>query len=237
MNRWMFLAVFPITLLLAGCWRGEDDGDQMQRFNAPIDGADAAQVTLEIGVAEAEITPLTDSTDLFVAQVNYDAPVQFTITDGAQRQIRLADEGDEFFGSSDGDALWQVALNDSVPLDLTVNSGVGETRLELLGTLLTNLHIDADVGDVTVYLPATTHTVSVDGDVGEITLVLPLEAGVRLSAEVSVGELDVTDRLERISGESETTGESGVWQTDGFAEAAVQITIAVTADVGEITIR
>jgi hypothetical protein len=62
---------------------------------------------------------------------------------------------------------------------------------------------------------------------------------VRLTADVGTGGIEVSaDNLERVSGEDDNfVGDSGTWETDGFAEADRQIIIDYDGGTGGLTVE
>ena len=47
---------------------------------------------------------------------------------------------------------WNLTLSDEIPLNLEVNSGASDTKLDLKGLNLKNLDVNAGVGDITIDL-------------------------------------------------------------------------------------
>jgi hypothetical protein len=85
---------------------------------------------------------------------------------------------------------WDLRLNDEKPIDLQVDFGAGEGRLDL-GTLnLRSVDIHMGVGELRVDLrgtPKNDYSLSLRGGVGEVTVYLPQGVGVVADAKGGIG--------------------------------------------------
>ncbi|MFQ5577537.1 MAG: LiaI-LiaF-like domain-containing protein [Anaerolineae bacterium] len=147
-------------------------------------------------------------------------------------------------------------------LDLTgldVTAGVGEVTLQLPPGRYP-LRIDGDVGAFKITIPAgagieadinggvggfsieisegADMNATITGDVGNFTITLPGDSAARISADVSLGNISIPARFERVGGgEREGAGEQGVWETSNYSRADRKITIDVQGDIGNLTVR
>jgi predicted membrane protein len=121
-----------------------------------------------------------------------------------------------------------LALNNMVPVDLTVNTGVGETGLDLRDFELNALSIESGVGTLDLKLPSGDYDVTLQAGVGSATIELPEDSAVSLHVTGGIGDITVTDSLESV-------GEYR-WQSPGYEDAEEQIDLTITAGVGDLTI-
>jgi serine/threonine protein kinase len=121
-----------------------------------------------------------------------------------------------------------LALNNMVPIDLTVNTGVGETNLDLRSVELSALSIESGVGTVDVKLPTGSYEATMNAGVGETTIELPEDSAVDLRVLGGLGDIEVTDSLESV-------GEDH-WQSPGYEDAEQRIELTITAGVGDLTV-
>ena len=158
------------------------------------------------------------------------------------------------------DLRWEIGLNPNIPLDLDINSGVGEVSLDLADLTLTAVTIDSSVGEVDLILPAmdASYRVSVNGSVGDFsisveegaavdlilkagvgnfTVNVPRDAAVRVDAQTGVGDIRVPPHFDQIRGDDRAVGEQGTWETPNFDGAARRITIEFDGGVGGLTVR
>jgi hypothetical protein len=130
-------------------------------------------------------------------------------------------------GTGDGKNRWDVRFNQHLPLDLRVECGAGEGRLDL-GTLdLHSLEITMGVGTLRLDLrgkPPESYSVHIRGGVGEATVYLPRDVGISASASGGIGEISVSGL--RKSGNQ--------YVNDLYASAPVRIHLDVEGGIGTI---
>lgn len=202
-----------------------------------VEAGDVAAVdaTVEMGVGELQIEQGGDS--LLDATFNYNvdawAPVVEYSTSGNQGQlvVRQPEANVDNIGIPDADIRyqWDLQFGDDVPLDLTINLGVGESDLQLSGLPLRNLDINTGVGQTNIDLSGDWQEdvdVRISGGVGETVLMLPRSTGVRLQSETALGNLTVNG-LRR---------DGDVYTNDAFGASDVTMDIEIRGGVGSITI-
>lgn len=87
---------------------------------------------------------------------------------------------------------WNLLFNNSVPIDLVVDTGAGTSVLDLRALDLNSLSMETGAGVVEVDLRGNYGhdlRVMINGGVGELTVRLPDEMGVRVSTEMGIGGL------------------------------------------------
>ncbi|MBL8131389.1 MAG: hypothetical protein JNL42_05995 [Anaerolineae bacterium] len=218
-------------------------------LNEPVGEAASARMNLGVGVGNASVAALSDSSSLIEADLRYVGDVRFDVTPGAQTVVTLNHEqtastpGFDFFGWTlaldPSDLHWNILLTPAIPIDLTFNGGVGTSRVDLSGLQITRLAINTGVGDSVVTLPDSEGMipVRVNGGVGRTTLTIP--EGAALNADINAGVGDTTidvpnDAAVRIQIEGglggvnlpsswqRVSGEerSGVWESPTYDTAA-----------------
>jgi len=260
--------ILVIALMLAGPSLGWSSNLDVRTdsFSAPLDDARSARVDLNLSVGDATIRPLADSNNLIEADLRYVGEIDFRVEGGAERIVSLSQRETTQVSISpfefllpDGRAnelRWDIGLSPDVPMDLTIQGGVGRSDLDLSSLQLTNLNIDGGVGEINVTLPATRQPyhatvnngvgevsltvtrgaaldLSLSGGVGGVIVDLPDDAAVRLTSQGGLGDLSLPGNLVRISGEED----EGVWETEGFSQAELPITIEYDGGVGGLTLR
>ncbi|MGH9719292.1 MAG: toast rack family protein [Bryobacteraceae bacterium] len=122
---------------------------------------------------------------------------------------------------------WDLRLNDSVPLDVRVEFGAGEARLNLGSLSLRS--VDVEMGAGTLHLdlrgaPLKDYSVRIRGGVGEATVHLPKEIGIAATASGGIGDISVTGL--RKSGDRHVN--------DAYERPGVKIRVDVQGGVGSI---
>ncbi|MGD8632186.1 MAG: LiaF-related protein [Anaerolineales bacterium] len=235
-------------------------------FSEPIGVAEDSEIELDFSVGPATVYPLNDENLLFDAAVTHIGEMDFAVSGTASKVIRL-DERQEnvdlgWFDLVDKDELkWDVGITKLIPVTLDIKGGVGESELDLGELLLADLTVDVGVGDLNLSLPASEAgyevyldggvgatdidiarganvTITIDGSVGDVRIDLPSNAEVRVDASVGVGNIRLPSNFERVSGsDGNIVGDSGVWETSGYADADIRITIKYDGGVGDLIIR
>ena len=228
---------------------------QSAQYEELIGDARSAEIVLGSGVNTVSVRALSESRNLFAADIRYYGEIDFDVSNGSEKTITLkqrdgslsggfaafltsifgADQPDEEQGTD-----WNIQLSRDVPVNLNVDAGVGSTNLDLRGLELTGLAVNAGVGKLDVTLPVTEqgYFVNIDGGVGDISITLPEGIAVQLDAEIGVGSVSLPSSLRRIDGDSNNVvGADGIWETDGFRTATTQVTIKFDGGVGSLTVH
>lgn len=126
---------------------------------------------------------------------------------------------------------WDLKLNEDVPLDLVVNAGASDTNLDLKGLQLSNLEVNAGVGEITVDLGGDWKE-SFDGrissGVGQMTVILPKDIGVRVSVDKGIGSASFEDLISK---------GNGTYVNEAYEDAKIKIDLDADIGVGEVTFK
>jgi hypothetical protein len=211
---------------------------EVRPIEYPLDGVRAAEVELRHGVGLLEVGALGRGDGRLVAGTlatgrGESVDVDYRVDDGvAELDLRSEQRGPSFgFDGGRDVRRWTLELARDLPIELTIDTGVGESRFALRDLTLSGLDLDAGVGEVRIELPTTGgYAADIDAGVGEVTVLVP--SGVEASVEVETG-------LGGAEVEGSWTVEDGVYRTEGYASAsaAERIELDVAGGVGQITIR
>lgn len=224
------------------------------------EGVETAVVTLDLGSLGADVTGLDSSQNVLEGTLSIAGDLQFEQRMRDSEAIISVGENSAglWFGNwvtSGNQPPWQIGLSRTVPLDLTVDVGSGQTDLALGTLLLSDLVVDLGSGAVDVQLPGGSYDVRVDGSSGQLmmalpqdgrheieidagsgamTLVLPPNMTARVEVDSGSGHVSLDNRFTRISGD----GADGVWQTPGYdPESDSGLLIILDGGSGAITIE
>ena len=206
------VAAIVVGLLLLASWRrpgGVGATGEAQAVNVALDGASRIDLNLDTGLAELTLGSAPNGSTALSGQV---VPVRGeSVTVESRRSAGTLDievigrsgRGPFGFfnlfggpGADRGD--WNLTLAEGVPVDIDIDSGVGDVDLDLARVDLRSLEIDAGFGSMTVVLPRNGgFDAAIDGGVGSITLLLPAGAPVRIDVDSGIGNIDVDDSFER----------------------------------------
>ncbi|MFN8374973.1 MAG: hypothetical protein U0694_19120 [Anaerolineae bacterium] len=262
-------AVVLLALVLVGPSLGWVSSREVQSgsYEDPLNDATSAEVNVGISVGEVNVTTLTDSSNLFEADISYVGRVEFFQRGEAERFVSLQqtesgngnfDFGDlfNFWDIRIDQVVWNIGIAPEVPINLDVNAGVGRADLNLADVNLTRLSVNAGVGEVIATLPATdaSYEAVFSGGTGSMEITVPEGAAVELRVSGGVGgtTIDVPDGasvtldastglggVDVPAGYTLTSGNDndGVWQSGDYNNDARQITIHYEGGVGGLTVR
>ncbi len=227
------------------------------------EGVETAVVTLDLGSLGAEVTGLESSQNVIDGTLSIAGELEFEQTMRGSEAIVSVGESNPglWFGNwvtSGNQPPWQIGLSRTVPLDLTVDSGSGQTDLALGSLLLSDLvvdigsgamklqlpggdydiRLDSGSGSMEVVLPADgRHSLELDSGSGAISLFLPPGMAARVELDSGSGNVSLDDRFERVSGDDDDDND-GVWETPNYdAEAANTVLIVIDGGSGAISIN
>ncbi len=265
--------VLIVVLMLVGpsIGLGAPDLDIVtETFSEPMGDTSSAQIDLNTSIGRVTVDALMDSNNLLDAEISHVGQIDF-VTEGESQKVVTIEQQEEnisfgvdwisSFLSDDNQLYWNIHINPTVPVDLTINSGVGEGVYNLRNLQLTGLDANMGVGAVTLDLPVmersydvainggsgTTNVtipegailnLSINGGVGEVTIDVPNNAAVRINASSGVGGVNLPGNFVRVSGDDDNfVGEEGIWETEGYASADRQINIEYDGGVGSLNLR
>ncbi len=125
---------------------------------------------------------------------------------------------------------WTCRLNGQVPLELDLEVGANEARLDLTELRVTELRLKTGASSTEVALPAAAGYTRVKLEAGAAALKLRVPAGVaaRIRAEGALASVDVDSlRFPRAG---------GVYQSADYDTAANKVEIEVNAAVGSVSV-
>jgi hypothetical protein len=124
---------------------------------------------------------------------------------------------------------WNLRLNDETPVDLHVNFGAGEARLNVGSVFLRSVNINMGVGQLDLDLrgaPKHDYDVRVEGGVGEATIRLPANVGVTARGSGGIGSINVRG-LKR---------DGSRWVNEAYETSKVQVRVDVNGGIGSINL-
>ena len=202
--------------------------EQRESRSVDLDKSERVRVELKMPVGELDVRggahKLLDA-DFTYNVAEWKPDIRYRSA-GAAGDLILEQHGPT---SSSGNAKnhWDLRFNDSVPLDLRVEFGAGEGRLNLGSLNLRSVEFEMGAGTLRLDLrgaPSKDYSVRIRGGVGEATVYLPREIGISATASGGIGDVSVTGL--RKSGDR--------YVNDAYERAAVRIRLDIQGGVGSI---
>ncbi len=266
------IRLWPLILIVVGLMLlfGHTGSVAIKRahFEAPVDNAESARVRLNLPVGRNHIGTASTPDKLIEADITHVGEVDFAVTGEREKMVSLSQSSTFYMEwlnpatwfNNKQELYWEIGLSPNVPIDLDVNGGVGESRLDLSGLNLSRVEVGGGVGEIDLTLPnsgdydgylktgvgslkitmpsGANANLQVKGGIGECIINVPGDAAVRVQARMGVGDIRVPSRMSKVSGgDGDFVSKSGVWETPGFASAEHQIIIDFDGGVGALNIR
>lgn len=222
LGKAVLLAVM-MSVLLIGCVSG--GGARTESERVELGGAESTQVQIQMGVGGMVIRGGAD--DLLEAEFTYSSDkwkpeVDYKVRGGEGLLTISQPSGESTIGLPDVEYKWDLRFNSEVPMEMTINMGVGGGELRLGDLSLTDLAIDVGVGGADVDLTGDWETdleASINGGVGGVELVLPRDVGVRVEADAGLGGVNA----EGFNRDGDVYTNDAYGQTDATLEIRVEV--------------
>ena len=226
------LPLLAVSFWLSGCV--VDTGHTAVQYDSStveLEGAESVQVNLEMGAGELRVTD--GSQKLMRADFSYNIgewkpKVQYE--HAAKRgTLTVSQPGTHHTHLGNTRYQWDLQLNNKVPMDLKVNFGAGDARLDVGSLDLRSVEIDMGVGKLVMDLhgkPKQDYEVHVNGGVGEATIKLPSDVGIWAEASGGIGAINVHGLRK----------EGSHWESDTIGRSKVKIRVNVQGGIGAVNL-
>ena len=238
MKKFTTVLLLGSIFLLASCINSVAVGP-VQTDSQSVELGDVESVRAEIQMGIGELEVQSGAANLMDAEFTFNIEDWRPEVSYEQRgnigELHVSQPDGEINGIPDDSDIkysWEIGLQNDVPLDLTIDVGVGESDLALGDLYLQNLVVDTGVGTTTIDLTGNVrddYDVQINGGVGETAVYLPEGVGLRVEASTGIGSL-VVNGLQR-------EGDSDLYTNDSYGSAAVNVTLEISGGIGEITVQ
>jgi hypothetical protein len=126
---------------------------------------------------------------------------------------------------------WRLNLNSGVPLTLEIESGAGESRLNLTDLKVVNLHVKTGASSTEVSLPAKAGHTQARIEAGVASVVIRVPEGVAARVRAQGGLSDIRVDRARFPRMGDT------YQSEDYASAANKVDLRIDMGVGSVDIR
>ncbi|KGR80858.1 toast rack family protein [Lysinibacillus boronitolerans] len=221
------------ALVLSGCFSFIPNKMREEAILVEKDKVKALEVDIDLGVGEMNVS--SGAKEWVEGNAEYNikklAPQVDYDVHGDTGEVEIKHKGSTKLGLSNIKNTWAIQLNDSIPMDLTVETGASLANLDLQGLQLEKLDIEAGVGDLTVNLGGDwkkSFTTTIETGVGQTTVILPSKVGVKLTTEKGIGSSNVEGLMSK---------GNGVYVNEAYDKADVVLEVNSELGIGEITFK
>ena len=145
----------------------------------------------------------------------------------------LVKNGVAFVGASQAQGDWAIGLSPKLPISLIVDRQQGDAKLDLRSLPLSSLNLTQKLGYVELLLPAINLNATVHQTQGDLDITLPPNTGLSLDVRSFKQGTLIMD------GETVATGLefNGTYQSANFEAAKYKINLALTMQLGTLTVK
>ena len=230
---------WPIALIMLGVWFlfGRTIGGSFatETVNLPLSDIREARIRFHHGAGRLEIGPAAEPgtllSGLFAGGVE-----QRLDRNGSAANLDLRARSDAMFYGWPGPGMhegmtWNVNLTRDIPLQLEVETGASETRLNLQDLLVTELTVKTGASSTIATLPARAGTTRMNVHAGAASVEIRVPQGVAGRIQIKSGLAGIHIDPNRFP------ASAGGYETPGFDSAPNKADIYVETGVGSIDIR
>jgi hypothetical protein len=205
-----------------------------------LTNANSADVRVEKGVGNLTIGSMEgDDRLLATGKLEYlenrEAPHQDVTESGDTAIVEITEGrggvnfGLDWFNGAHSPG-WDINLNQRVPIDLQVDSGTGNTTLDLQKLQIGTLQVNTGTGNASITLPSNSNDTNVDlnGGTGNLEVIVPRDVEAHIEVDSGIGNTNVDSRFTK-------KGEHA-YETSGYASATNKVTIKVNHGIGNLNI-
>ena len=218
-------------LLLSACARdwGPPGPERSETRAIELDKSEEVKIDLKMGAGELRVNGGAEK--LMEGRFSYNRlrlRPEITYTSGGFRGHLVVEEPSHV-GTATSRYVWDLRFNNQKALDLDVNCGAGETRLNLGDLTLRRVTVDMGVGQLRMDLrgaPKNDYEVSVHGGIGEATIYLPENVGIDAHVEGGIGGIHAPGLQKR----------EGRYVNDSYGHAKTTVRLDVEGGIGSINL-
>lgn len=220
------------AFLLAAC--SERPGAQRDEREVGIGGARAVRAEITIGAGQLRITG--GAAPLAQMRFDYDTPTwKPDLSYRVERAeglltVRQPRTSGVDLSTRNQRNIWEIAFNESIPLDLSVTLGAGESHLDVGSLNLTGLHVTTGAGKMQLNLVGARQRdlyVRVQGGVGELTVDLPGDVGVVVDVQGGLGSVETQGLVRK----------GLAYVNEAYGQSSVTLHLSVQGGVGAVRLR
>lgn len=227
------LKILFLAVLFVGFWACYPTGEiQEETRTVELGEAESAEIDLDIGAGQLKIyggaRELMEGTFIYNVE-RWKPRIDYAIS-GTRGLLRIRQGKVSGVPIGKKQNKWDISLNNDVPLEIRIDFGAGEGKLDLRGLNLESLDIDMGVGSLTVDLADEWKRdleVSIDGGVGSATVYLPVDVGVRVNVDKGIGSVHARGMIK----------EGHVYTNDAYGKTDVSIDMDIEAGIGSINLK
>lgn len=227
--------IFSLALIGLGIWTlwaSQHRGNfTTEELSIPLEGEEA-QINLDFGAGELRVHGAALGGTLLSG--TFESVEHDVVHEGGRQRVRLSSPpfmGPQWVIGPGQHRRWTMALNNAVPLAITVKTGASDARLDLTDVRVTRLKLESGANSTHVIAPAHAGHTEIRGSSGAASLSVEIPAGVAARIRTSGALASVSVDRERFP------NVEGEYRSPDYETAANKVDIKLEMGVGSISVR
>ncbi len=227
----LLLAAIALTTL--GCIGPSEKPGPIQNESRSVALGGAKSVNAQVTMGVGNLTLLGGAKDLLDANFTYNLPswkpnLSYNVTGSVGNlSVQQPTSSVKSIGSNIT-YIWNLRLNNDVPINLITTLGAGESSLILGNMSLTGLNVQSGASNVTRDLSGNWRNslnASVRAGVGNLGLVIPKNTGTIVYVSQGIGSVEVGSGLK-------STGKA--YTNDAYGKTKASLSINIESGIGKV---
>lgn len=200
---------------------------KLTSFEETVETFETGTLKLNVKTGAVNINSGEASKLLYTVPAEYMNPVEF---DNSSNKLNLVfEENTKDKVSISKNKSYDITLPEEGTWKLDLDTGVGETTLNLEGLKIYGMKLDTGVGECNIFFGEITQgDIDIDMGIGEVVINIPDNIGVKLYVDSGIGSIDVPKNYKK---------SGGYYKSENYDKAEYFITIKVDVGVGSFKIK
>lgn len=232
----IIVALLVIAMFVGGIWLMNNPSSQAlpsQTFSQVLSQTTEADMSVDFPVGKMTLAAGAQPKNLVEGSATLpgsEAITTDTFIDDTHATVKIRRSGNVQVvttGNINNRTL-DIKINPNIPTALKVESGVGETIIDLTGTKITKLNVNAAIGSLKVTLPAQGQVeIALDNAIGDLVVYVPQGAAVQIEADDRLGGTQVNVDLNR---------QGNTYTSSNYNTSSNRIHVTLSGGIGTVRI-
>jgi hypothetical protein len=233
LNIWNL--IWPLFLIALGIWTLWGTvfrrAPEVEHASVPLEGASRARLRVGHGAGRLEIHAGAGPEFLLVGDfyggLEKDVRRQGDLLDV---HLKLPMQVFPIFGWPGTTLDWKIGINPGVPLSLNLDTGANESRLDLSGLQVSEVHLKSGASSTHLILPehAGMTRARVESGAASLNIDVPQGVGARIHTRGGISTVNVSQRFPR---------QGDYYVSPDYDTAGNKVELDIDMGVGSVTIR
>ncbi|MFN7995237.1 MAG: toast rack family protein [Bryobacteraceae bacterium] len=231
-DRAVLAAISILMLSSPACIVEETKPSTIEHEAKTVDRNGAKSVQMDVEMSAGELKMRGGAASLLDAEFRYNSsarkPEVSYQVDGSVGRLTVKEPHHTTVGSN-RKIEWDLRLNEDIPIDININLGAGQSRLDLGTIALHSLEVNMGAGDLKLDLtghPRNDMDIRVNGGVGQATIRLPRRARLDVEAHGGLGSINANGLTKQ--------GDRWVNEPQGNVDSTIHVN--VSGGIGNINL-